>query len=193
MIERLNRSHVDAAAQLHLRSLTGLLRDLGPGAVRAFYHGAARSSSVLAFVCMEESKVAGFVLGSVEPGRVRREILANSFFRTVLGTCSGVLRSPGTFRGLVSSFLPGKHAIDSRAAELTYLAVDPDKRSLGVGRQLVERFSEHLRESEVSAYELSVDAGNAVATRFYERLGFTEIGQYREFGIDRKRFRLELT
>ena len=145
MIETLNSSHVNAVAQLHLRSLTGLLRDLGPGATGAFYHGAARSSSAIGLVYIQENNLAGFVLGSAHPGSLRSEILTHSFFQTLLGICAGLLRNPGTLRSLVSSLLPGKPAFDSGAAELTYLAVDPEQRSLGVGRQLVEQFSQKLR------------------------------------------------
>jgi ribosomal protein S18 acetylase RimI-like enzyme len=88
--------------------------------------------------------------------------------------------------------LPGNEDYDSQAAELIYLAVDQGERSSGVGKQLVEYFSQKLSESGVTAYELSVDADNQNAIRFYDRLGFVEINRYQEFGIDHKRYRMEL-
>jgi ribosomal protein S18 acetylase RimI-like enzyme len=192
MIETLKCSHINAVTQLHIRSLTGLLHDLGPGATRAFYHGAVGSSSAVGYVDVQEGGLSGFILGSASPQRLRREILANSFFRTLLGTCSGVIRKPKTLRSLLSSFLPGNQDYDSQAAELIYLAVDQGERSAGVGKQLVEYFSQKLSESGVTAYELSVDADNQNAIRFYDRLGFVEINRYQEFGIDHKRYRMEL-
>ena len=192
MIETLNNSHVGAVTQLHTCGLTGLLRDLGPRATRAFYHGAVCSDSAIGFAYIRESSLLGFVLGSANPQRLRREILANSFFQTLLGTCLGVMRKPGTLRSLLSSFLPGNEDYDSQAAELIYLAVDQGERSSGVGKQLVEHFSQKLSDLGVTAYELSVDADNKNAIRFYDRLGFVEISRYREFGIDHKRYRMEL-
>lgn len=192
MIETLNNSHVGAVTQLHISGLTGLLRDLGPRATRAFYHGAVCSDSAIGFAYIRESSLLGFVLGSANPQKLRREILANSFFQTLLGTCSGIIRKPGTLRSVFSSFMPTNNEYDSHAAELTYLAVDGDQRARGIGKQLVEHFGKQLRESGVTAYELSVDADNQDAIRFYDRLGFVEISCYREFGIYHKRYRMVL-
>ena len=192
MLETLNSSHVNAVTQLHILSLTGLLHDLGPRATSAFYHGAACSSSAIGLVYMQESSLLGFVLGSANPQGLRREILVNNFFQTLVGTCSGVIRKPSTLRSLLSSLLPGDRDYDSQAAELIYLAVDQDERSSGVGKQLVEHFSQKLSDSGVTAYELSVDTDNENAIRFYDRLGFVEVNRYREFGIEHNRYRLEL-
>ncbi len=192
MLETLNSSHVPAVTRLHLRSLTGLLHDLGPGATGAFYHGAARSSSTIGFVYVQGNTLMGFVLGSTHPQRLRREILAHGYFKTLAGIGSGVMRKPGTLRFLLSSLRRGNKDYNSQVAELTYLAVDQNQRSFGIGRQLVEHFSEKLIESGVRAYELSVDADNHQAIGFYERLGFVEVCRYRECGIDHKRYRMEL-
>jgi len=141
---------------------------------------------------MEEGGLVGFVLGSANPQHLRREILTNSFFQTILGTCSVVVRKPSTFRLLLSSFFLGNEGFDPRTAELIYLAVDGNQRSSGIGKQLVEHFSQKLSELSVTAYELSVDADNQKAINFYDRLGFVETSRYREFGIHYKRYRLEL-
>jgi ribosomal protein S18 acetylase RimI-like enzyme len=192
MVEALNSSHINAVTQLHLRSLTGLLRDLGPGATRAYYDGAERSSSAVGYVYMRENNLLGFVLGSANPSALRREILSNNLFQTLLGTCVGVMRKPSTLRSLVSSFLPGSEDFDPHTAELIYLAVDGNQRSSGIGKQLVEHFSQKLSELGATAYELSVDAENPNAIKFYRKLGFTELSRYREFGIDHIRYRMEL-
>jgi ribosomal protein S18 acetylase RimI-like enzyme len=89
--------------------------------------------------------------------------------------------------------LPGSEDFDPHTAELIYLAVDGNQRSSGIGQQLVEHFSQKLSESGLTAYELSVDADNQDAIKFYDRLGFVEVSRYREFGIDHKRYRMVLT
>ena len=134
----------------------------------------------------------GFVLGSAHPQKLRREILTHSYFKTLAGIGSGVMRKPSTLRLLLSSLRPGDKDYNSQAAELKYMAVDQNQRSSGIGRQLVEHFSQKLIESGAGAYELSVDADNHQAIGFYERLGFVEVCRYREFGIDHKRYRMEL-
>ena len=134
----------------------------------------------------------GFVLGSAHPQKLRREILAHAYFKTLAAIGSGVMRKPSTLRFLLSSLRPGDKGYDSQAAELTYLAVDENQRLSGIGRQLVEHFSQKLIESGARAFELSVDTDNHQAIGFYERLGFVEVCRYRKCGIDHKRYRMEL-
>jgi GNAT superfamily N-acetyltransferase len=64
-------------------------------------------------------------------------------------------------------------ATGDRVAELETLAVLPEHRGKGVGRALVQRMHELLRELGVGHFTVSVIASNADAVRFYERLGLT--------------------
>jgi ribosomal protein S18 acetylase RimI-like enzyme len=194
MVEVLTNVHVDAVANLHVKSLTGLLRDLGPRATRAFYRGAIKSDHTIAFVVFEQGALGGFVFGSTAPQLLKQDILKNSFLETLAGTCLGVLRKPSTLTSLWNSIKrPGEPAYNEQAAELTYLAVDDKYRTAGFGQQLVDRFGQALVERRVSAYELSVDAVNESAIGFYHRLGFVRVGEYQEFGIGHLRYRLDLS
>jgi len=55
---------------------------------------------------------------------------------------------------------------------LNYLAVDPQFRRCGIGRCLVARAEEILREAGCPKINLQVRAGNAAAIEFYRALGF---------------------
>jgi len=194
MIEPLTNLHVDAVANLHSKSLTGLLRDLGPGAIRAFYLGAIKSDCAIAFVVLEQGIFQGFVFGSTTPALLKQDILKNSFLAVLVSTCLGCLRRPSTLISLWSSTRgSGERGYTEQIAELTYLAVDGKHRTAGLGQQLVDRFGQALVERGVSAYELSVDADNESAIGFYHRLGFLRVGEYQEFGINRLRYRLDLS
>ncbi|MGG7508938.1 GNAT family N-acetyltransferase [Plantibacter sp. YIM 135249] len=52
----------------------------------------------------------------------------------------------------------------------------PVTQGQGLGRQLIERFTEELRERGVRGVHLGVDRRNTGAHRFYERTGFTRVG-----------------
>lgn len=192
MIEPFQEYHVPAVASLHARYLTGLLHDLGPGAIKAFYQGAVNSSSAIGFVYSIDGAITGFVFGSRDPVGLKRDITAGNFWNTFSETCAGLIRKPSLVRSLFDSIRPRLDAYDSREAELTYLAVDGRVRAIGVGRQLVEQFSRAVFETGIHSYELSVDADNHPAICFYQRLGFTEKSRYREFGTDHIRFRMEM-
>ncbi len=185
--------HAEQVAALHCAALTGLLTELGLPAARAYYAGCARAGSAIGFVHVQGGKVRGFVLGSVDPERLRRAAALASPLRTLAGIFLGALRRPGSLPRLIGSFRgPDEGGFDRAAPELTYLAVAPERRGSGLGGQLVDAFTRALRGAGISAYELSVDEENRGAIAFYEARGFESAGRYREFGAAHRRCRLRL-
>lgn len=193
MIARLGKEHVKEVARLHRANLTGLLSRLGLPAIKAFYAGCVKTSSAIGFVYVEDNLVRGFVLGSLHPGGLKNEALAKNPFDTLVGTCLGIIRHPSSLVFLLKSFRgPDEGAYKYDEPELTYIAVSSESRSSGIGTSLIEAFSNEIRKSGITAYELSVDDDNSSAISFYERLGFVLVGRYREFGVLHRRYRLDL-
>lgn len=62
-------------------------------------------------------------------------------------------------------------------ADMMNLAVAPSFRRQGIGRELVERLVEHLKEQGVHVLVLEVRVSNEPAIRLYEELGFTQVGR----------------
>jgi ribosomal protein S18 acetylase RimI-like enzyme len=193
MIARLGKEHVKEVARLHRANLTGLLSRLGLPAIRAFYAGAVKTSLGVGFVYIEGNLVRGFVLGSIHPGSLKHAALQKNPFDTLAGMCLGILRRPSTLIFLLKSFRgPDEGAYDRDAPELTYIAVSGEKRGVGIGAELVNAFTNEMRNFGIGAYELSVDDDNGAAISFYEGLGFVLSGRYREFGISHRRYRLDI-
>ncbi len=168
------------------------MSQLGFRAAQAFYAGCVEAESAIGLVGLESGAVRGFVLGTARPDQLKQEVLRKRPFATLAGLCVGILRRPAALVWLVKSRRgPDEGSYDRHAAELTYLAVAADGRRGGVGKRLVDAFSKAMGNAGVEAYELSVDDDNLPAIAFYERLGFRQIGHYREFGIAHRRYRLE--
>ena len=193
MIVALGPEHLGGVSRLHCASLTGLLSSLGLRATRAFYAGALKTPLAIGFVCTEGGTLRGHVFGSARPDRLRAEVLRANRLEVLVGLCLGVARRPSVLKNLLRSGQgPDDGTYDPRQPELTYLAVAPESRGAGIGRQLVAVFGEAMRQAGAQAYELSVDDENHSAIVFYERLGFRLAGRYSEFGIVHRRYRLEL-
>jgi len=62
-------------------------------------------------------------------------------------------------------------------AHLSLLAVQPGYQRLGIGRQLVEWLESSARTAGTFTVQLEVRAANDAARRFYERLGYREVGR----------------
>jgi ribosomal protein S18 acetylase RimI-like enzyme len=153
-----------------------------------------RARTAVGFVSVEEGAVRGFVLGSVHPKSLKREVLRRNAVATVAALALGIIKRPSSMVWLLRSLRgPDEGTYDGQAAELIYLAVDAERRTSGVGKSLVQAFTRAMRESGVSSFELSVDEDNQAAIRFYEAQRFQMIGRYREFGALHRRYKLEWT
>lgn len=193
MVSPLRAEHVKAVAALHVDTLTGLLTALGLPAARAHYAACAESPLSTAFVALDGEMVRGFVAGSQWPRLLKREVLTRKPFAVAAAVALGVVRRPTVLPLVTESFRgPAPDSYDPGVAELTYLAVAPEQRRGGVGRQLVGAFTAAIRSAGGDRYELSADDDNTAAAKFYEDLGFKRIGRYREFGIDHRRYRLDI-
>jgi ribosomal protein S18 acetylase RimI-like enzyme len=102
-------------------------------------------------------------------------------YESTLSTADGILlvaerdgRVVGALIGEVEDGADGSDifAVPTRIAHVHDVAVLPEAQGSGVGRVLMERFEALLRERDVASYGLDVIAGNELALRFYESLGF---------------------
>lgn len=90
-------------------------------------------------------------------------------------------------RGEAGIHIPAGYAAFRHAAgeaELLRLAVLPEERRHGVARALVTEGFERLRQADVQICFLEVRSDNTPAIALYENLGFTRIGQRREYYRD---------
>lgn len=65
--------------------------------------------------------------------------------------------------------------------DMMNLAVDPDYRRKGLGKELILSLIEALRQRESRCLTLEVRDSNAPARALYEGLGFQEIGRRRNY------------
>lgn len=65
--------------------------------------------------------------------------------------------------------------------EISNVAVHPDFRGNGISRKMLEMLMREAREDGVRAFTLEVRAGNSIAIRLYESLGFRTEGVRRGY------------
>jgi ribosomal protein S18 acetylase RimI-like enzyme len=194
MIETLGDEHVEQVAELHMRTLTGLVAQLGAFAVKAYYGGTVSAKDAIGLVDVTGSHVNGFVFGSRHPERLMQQIATRNPIKLAIAVTTGFVADPTAVAWFVRSFRgPQEGAYDRRAPSLIYLAIAPQARRAGLGRELVTAFGARVRSAGATYYDLSVDEDNTAAITFYERLGFHLISRYREFALWHRRYRMNLS
>ena len=68
------------------------------------------------------------------------------------------------------------------SAELLSIMVEPGQRGRGVGAALLHALVDECRQRDIDVLDVTVDAGNAGARRFYERHGFAYDREFRLYG-----------
>lgn len=167
-------------AALHTTALQGLLSDLGPGLVAAFYRAALRLPSTVALVADEGGPV-GFVLGTTE---------AAGYYQRVARRSPVAVGGRMFWRMLTTPALRQRLGQGQEFAgpELLFLAVAGAARGRGFGGALIDGFEAALRARGVGQYALCVEADNARAVAVYEGRGLTVAAEFEEFGLTRCRY-----
>lgn len=70
----------------------------------------------------------------------------------------------------------------------TTVYVSPDHRSKGVGEALMKRLLADLAETDIHSAVAGIAQPNPASNRLHERLGFREVGTYREVGFKFDRY-----
>ncbi len=100
-----------------------------------------------------------------------------------------IARSGRGIAGYIITVIPRR----SRTAELVSIAVDPRKRTRGVGRSLLEAARVQLQLRKIKTWWLMVATANETAIRFYERYGFARTRVVRGYyGAERDAWRMKI-
>lgn len=178
-------------AQLHARRLPhGFFVLLGEGFLRAYHRSFMDSPTAVALVLDRGGAPVGFVVGTTDPHRHRREVMRRHGLRLALSGLAALARRPrvaalfartrtvryarAVLRALRRSGAAQPLAGPASATSvLSHVAVDTAVEGSGAGRALVEAFCDAARAAGAGRVELLTLADERGAGAFYERLGWT--------------------
>jgi ribosomal protein S18 acetylase RimI-like enzyme len=168
-----------AAASLHASQITeGFLSSLGRPFLTRLYRRVARSPQSFVLVAQQDDTVVGFVAGSEDVRVLYRSFLLHDGVAAAISALPQLARS---WRRVVETLRyptgGGAEPDGERPlppAELLAIAVAPDARGHGTGRQLVDALTNEFRRRGVDAVRVVVGADNDAAIGLYERCGFAK-------------------
>jgi ribosomal protein S18 acetylase RimI-like enzyme len=176
----LTAADIRPVARLHQAAFPGFfLSTLGEPFLALFYGGFLADSSAVTVVARgADGSLLGVAVGTTEPAGFFGRLVRSRWPSFVLAGARAVVRNPGvTARLLRAVRFRGGVPAGFRGALLSSICVDPAMRGNGVGRQLVQAWTQEVARRGVDAALLTTDAeDNDVANRFYRSLGWVLSG-----------------
>ncbi len=194
---KLTPTHAAAATRLHIAGQPGtFLSSLGPAVLAVFYRALPQSPVGFGFVARDDRHTAvapeteaviGFVAATTSTGRLFLELGTRQLPGFMPPLLKRFAHQPSLIGKAVQTVLyPLLHRGDGRAdgkvAELLAIMVEPAWRSQGVGARLVTGLIDECVERDLDAIDVTVDAQNEGARRFYAKHGFSEQGRFTLYG-----------
>jgi ribosomal protein S18 acetylase RimI-like enzyme len=178
VIRPLQESDIAQVVALH-RAVLGYSVNalLGTRHLAFVYRTAALLPATFVHVALEGGTVVGAVSATLNESRTARALLQQM---PLVQRCCAAARlacSPSCVRALWRARRTTQPVIVAGlpvAACLTSIVVAPHTQGRGVGRALVARVDDFMRQHAVARYRLDTRLANRGACAFYTRLGFCE-------------------
>lgn len=189
--------HAATAARLHAAGQPGtFLTSLGPGVLTALYRNLPASAAGFGFA----AQPAGVTPAEAPLGFVAATSSVGSLFvqvgpRLLSPLLAQLARKPGLLARCVQTavypFLV-REPDAAATAELLAIMVDPSRRSQGIGAALLDALVAECRMRTLNRLDVTVDAANTGAQRFYVRHGFRSHRRFTLYGRVMQLYRLAL-
>ena len=183
---------LDRVAQLHQTELPhGLFPQLGRRFLRRYHATFVASPHAVAVATPREGQPAGFLVGTTDQRAHHRWLARHHALGLALEGLAGLLTHPRALslflrtrlgrygRALLRAVGPRRVQADAPApshdgpvAVLMHVAVDPARRSGGMGRRLTQELVDRAGEAGAREVRLVTRTSDG-AGAFYERLGWT--------------------
>lgn len=188
-LRRMGLQDLDVVSNLHRAEFQdGFFVRMGPRFLRRYYRTFLDGPLATAMVCEREGQVCGYVVGLLDPGEHRRLLIRHHGPSLALHALMSMLVRPGLALHFVRTrsrrYLRSlrRHArVDQRSAVtaptavLSYVAVDPGQRGLGIGSVLVAEFVRESAAAGCGAVCLVTMAGTHGAGDFYVARGWRHL------------------
>lgn len=199
-VVRLAPEHASDAARLHILGQPGaFLTSLGADALTALYRTLPQSPVGFGFAAVDPAcpqRVLGFVSATtsvgalfVEMGTRRLPAFLPPLLRRFAADPSLAVRATQT---VLYPFLHSTPPGALPPAELLSIMVKPEMRRTGVGALLVVTLLAECQRRGIAALDVTVDAANAGAQRFYVRHGFAYADTFMLYGRAMHRYQTTL-
>jgi ribosomal protein S18 acetylase RimI-like enzyme len=184
-------THATAAAHLHIAGQPGtFLTNLGPEVLTVIYRTLPAVPVGFGFVAQADAPstpMQGFVSATTSTGRLFWEVGTRQLAGLLPPLLKRYWQRPALLAMSMQTLLypllmSRSHAAAGPTAELLSIMVEPNRRGQGIGSRLLQALAAECQGRGLAQLEVTVDAANAGARRFYERHGFALLHTFQLYG-----------
>ncbi len=103
--------------------------------------------------------------------------VVKDFYRHIKGNpekCLLMAKDDNKAVGFIYGYLKPLEGTKENIAQIDALYVDDDYRHLGIGKKLIDEFSNWVKENNTSKIEINVMEQNIIARELYYKIGFKD-------------------
>ncbi len=178
-VDNFSSDDVKQLVHIHRQEIhLGFLTSLGEGALGLLFSMAAESKNSLLVTLrdVENDKLIGFLLGTLDTGAFYKDFLRRKFFNAVLVLLPKVF-SFSTVKKLVEVlFYPARKDIQEfPKTELLDIAILGEYQGQGLAKKLFMKFADQLKNTGIKEFKITTGEKLERAQRFYESLGAVKV------------------
>jgi GNAT superfamily N-acetyltransferase len=196
-IAPLTSSHAEEAARLHILGQPGtFLTALGPGVLTVLYRVLPVSPVGFGFAALDgNAHPLAFAAITTGTGRLFFEMGTRRLPDLLTPLLARFVQQPTligrSIQTVLYPFLAHERETEP-VAELLAIMTAPDWRGQGLGAALLAAVEDSCRQRQIPLLDVTVDANNGGARRFYERQGFAFRREIMLYGRSMALYRREI-
>lgn len=184
---------IKGIVDVHCSAFKGFfLTELGSNFLQLYYSSYFREPSAVLLVAEKEGEVIGFSSATSLSAGFNTRLVKKGFLRYALRGCMIAISKPKALVNLAKNWSHRDPSVVDNGdyAELMSIAVSPNAQGGGVGKQLIKKTEEVVKDHCASRFSLTTDYYNNESTiAFYKRCGYEVMYEFTAYP-DRKMFRM---
>jgi ribosomal protein S18 acetylase RimI-like enzyme len=183
----------ESLAKLHLKSFNDFfLTSLGYGFLKTYYQTSLKSTDSIAVCAVnEKNEIIGFGIGCIKSKGYHKNLILNNFTTFAIQTFQIIFTNPKAIIRLFNNLDKNSNKDDDgNYAELLSIAVSPEHKGLGIGKELINTFEAEAKSKGCKKIALTTDFNNnEQVVSFYRNVGYAVLYEFTAYP-DRKMYKL---
>lgn len=193
IIRKATSKDINGIVDVHCSAFKGFfLTELGTRFLQLYYSSYFKESSAVLLVAEKDGEVVGFSSATSLSSGFNTRLVKMDFLRYALRGCVIALTKPKALVNLSMNWNHRDPSIVDKGdyAELMSIAVSPDTQGSGIGKLLIQKTEEEVKNLNANRFSLTTDYYNNESTiAFYRKCGYEAMYDFTAYP-DRKMLRM---